>query len=176
MKTVGYYTDPKLADSVVQTIRQDFDTQLTWLDNSYPIAREHFDKDESYPIVYLGDGTINSVDLRPNSSVDSYCFFEFIDADVQNEDEPINYNLAVVFWFDLKNIDSTRTQDYTFNLISHILLRLRELGCYDISFTTNTDEIFNRYSFDLRKQQLMRPYSGCRITFTVYGDNKLCTF
>jgi len=176
MESVGYYTNPKLAEAVIQVLRQDFATNLPWLDKSYPIAQEHFDKEESYPIVYANDGTIENIDLRPDNSLDSYCFFEFLGANVQNDDDPIAYNFSAVFWFDLSQIDSTQTQDYTWNLISHILLRLKKNDCYDISVTTNTDEIFDRYSFDLNKQQLMRKFSGCKIPFTIYGDNALCSF
>jgi len=170
MKTLGYYSNPKLAESVVQTLRKKLAT-MTWLDNTYPLVIEGYDEDVSYPQVNLS-GT-ESYDLRPNTDVDSYCFFEFNDASVGNDDDPVSYDLSVVFWADLTKVDTSNNEDYTWNLIDDSLKILSENGCYDMSVSYDA---FDSYSFDLDKAQLMRRYTGWKIRFTVFGDNALCSY
>lgn len=169
MKTVGYYSTPRLAEKEVQTIRQAFDNNLEWLDNSYPLVMVVNDI-EDFPAVYDGG---DSIDLRPNDSVDSYCFFEFNGLDVGNDNDINTYNLSVVFWCDLGDIDSARSQDYTWNLISDVLRILKDNDCYEIS--VNQDDPFERYDFEL-DSHLMRKYAGFKVDFTVYGDNFTCDF
>ena len=172
MKTVAFYTDPDLAESKVQTLRRAFATNMTWLDNTYPLVMIHTLEDETVPLVYVS-GT-DSVDLRPDDSVDSYCFFEFYGYSPGDANEMGIYNLGVVFWVDLEKIDTTKTQDYTWNLISHTLKVMEANECYNMSVTT--DNIFDRYTFDLDKQQIMRRYSGYKITFDMYGINTFCDY
>ena len=171
MKTIGYYTDPRLAESKIQTLRQAFDTALTWLDNSYPLVLLGVVEDETIPLVYLSGA--DSYDLRPNDDVDSYCFFEFYGYTPGDDQDMGVYDFAVVFWLDLTKVNTSRTQDYTWNLISHVLKVMRDNKCYNMS--VSLDDIFDRYSFDLDKQQLMRRYSGFRVSFNMYGVNAFCT-
>jgi len=172
MKNIGYYTDPDLAEAKVQTLRQAFDTSLTWLDNSYPIVMIGVFEEETIPLVYLSGE--DSYDLRPNDTVDSYCFFEFYNYVPGDEGDMGVYNLGVVFWIDLSKLDTSKTQDYTWNLISHVLKVMEANGCGGMQ--VSTDDVFDRYTFDLDKQQLMRRYSGFKITFDMFGINTFCDY
>jgi len=169
MKTIGYYTSPKLAEAVIQTIRQAFDSDLEWLDNSYPLVQTGNIDGETFPMVYDGG---DNIDLRPDDSVDSYCFFEFAGGAIGNDDDPAVYTFNVVFWCNLDQVNSS-TEDYTWNMIGDVLRILKPFA-YDISFTTN--DVFSEYNFELERQQLMKKYTGFKIMFTVYGDNFMCDF
>ena len=171
MKTIGYYTDPRLAESKVQTLRTAFDDDLSWLDNSYPLVMIGVVDDVTIPLVYQSGA--DSYDLRPNDDVGSYCFFESYGYRPGDDQDMGVYSLAVVFWLDLTKVDTSRTQDYTWNLISDVLRVMDDNGCYNIS--VDTDDIFGRYTFDLDKQQLMRRFSGFKIVFDMYGLNTYCT-
>ena len=172
MKTIGYYTDPALAESNTQTLRRAFDSGLTWLDNSYPLAYIGTIEDDSVPLVYLSGA--DSYDLRPNNSVGSYCFFELYRYDPGDEDDLGVYSMGVVFWVDLSKVDTSLTQDYTWGLISDVLRVMDNNGCYNIF--VDTGDVFGRYNFEMDKQQLMRRFSGFKITFDMYGLNTFCTF
>lgn len=172
MKTIGYYTNPKLAESVVQGIRQSFDTLLEWLDNSYPLVYVAVNENETFPVVW--DGTKDNISLRPDDSVDSYCFFEFYGASVGDDNDPVAYDLGVVFWVNLHKLDPNRKQDYTWDLVSDVVRVLKIKEAYSINVTT--DDVFDSYTFELDKQQLMRKYTGFKIRFTIYGDNNMCDF
>ena len=169
MRTIGYYTAPKLAEYVVDTIRRKIDTELTWLDNSYPLVQNHESEGETFPVVWDGS---NTIDLRPDSSVDSYCFFEFIDSSTPDKFSAVRYRLNLCFWCDLSKI-AVKTQDYTWNLIADVIrvLGLMDAAEFDVSY-----DPFSEYSFVLDKQQLMRQYSGFKIGFTVYGSNNYFVF
>ena len=170
MKTVGYYTTPRLAEADVQTIRQAFDSDLEWLDNSYPIAHININENETFPVIYANDGSWESYDLRPNDTVDSYCFFEYLGGDVGDDNDINTFSLATVFWVDLEGLDPAIDEDYTFNLVSDVVRILKEQGAYSISIDFDP---FALYNFDYK---LLRRYTGFRITFTVYSDNKGCDF
>ena len=172
MKTLGYYSNPALAESVVQTLRQSFDTNLEWLDNSYPIVCVGVEEQETFPIVWAG--VKDHISLRPDDSVDSYCFFEFYSAQPGDDNDPVTYNLGVIFWVDLDKLDTSQTEDYTWNLISDVCRILKKNEAYKLDIST--DDVFDNYTFELDKQQLMRKYSGFKIMFTIFGDNNMCDF
>lgn len=170
MKTVPYYTNPKLEEYEAQVIRKQFDSELEWLDNSFPIARPDENETETYPITYANDGTNESYDLRPDDSVDSYCFFEHIDTELGDENDINTYRLAVVFWVSLEKMDSSNNEDFTTNLLSDVL---RVLKLNDAGGITYDYDPFQNYDFEVT---LLRRYTGFRIEFTIYGENNMCDY
>lgn len=170
MKTVGYYTTPRLDEYEAQRIRTALDTGLEWLDNSYPIAHELDSGEEVYPVVYANNGSWDSYDLRPNDTVDSYCFFESNGFEIGDDNDINTYNLAVVFWVNLEDLDSVINEDYTSQLISDVVRILKSKDCVNIAVDYDPFSNYNFQYTDLRR------YTSFRISFTVYGDNNACNF
>lgn len=170
MKTVGYFTTPRLDELEVQTVRKAFDTNLEWLDNSYPIVHAQDDEDETYPVVYFQDGSWDSIDLRPDDDVDSYCFFESISFEVGDQDDINTYNLSASFWVNLEKMDTAIDEDYTSRLISDVVrvLKLKDAGSITIDY-----DPFSSFNF---AHNLLRRYTGFKVSFVIYGNNNACDF
>jgi len=170
MKSVPYITSPKLQDAVVQKIRQRFDSNLSWLEYSFPIVQtgimESDGEEFTYPQVYAGDKSTKYYDVRPDWKVKSYCFFEFGGA-TENAEGAI-YNLSVTFY---ARLDLCGYVEPT-SLLSDVLEQLRHpsIDAGELQWTTDVDDVFDGYT-DLRRimtQALMRHGTAFKVNFTTY--------
>lgn len=171
MKTVPYFLNPKLHNRVVQKIREYFRDNISWLSYIYPIARVGEDAEgNTYPQIYKGDGTEEHYDIRPDWSVNSYCFFELVDPVVlSDDDDGTDYRFNVIFYARLDKVDSTKNYDYTAELIAEVILHLKALDAHEIEYYTNPEEIFTRYT-ELEQaatQMLMKHGTAFKISFYI---------
>ena len=179
MKTIPYLTNPRLYARVVQKIRQYFDNNIAWLDYSYPIAIVGYiiDKDEeehTYPMVYSGDGSTSHYDIRPDSSVGAYCFFEMREpTSMEDVEEGTIYNLSVIFHARLDLCYPAKANyDYTAELIAEVIGHLKNinLNARVINYDINPETVFEKYS-DLEQittQWAMKPGTAFKINFQIH--------
>ena len=168
----AYYASPKLEYKIAQNIQVAFDSGLGWLDRSYHIARVGIDASQksTYPQIYKNDGSKEHFDIRPDSSIGAYSFFEIDRPFVANKYEnTLSCFFNVIFWCNLELVDPAKTYDYTSELISEVLDVLASQGAIVTETETRPENIFNNYSALQQelKQHLMRSYSGFKITFEV---------
>jgi len=168
----AYYASPKLEYKIAQNIQVAFDSGLGWLDRSYHIARIGIDASQktTYPQIYKNDGSKEHFDIRPDSSIGAYSFFEIDRPFVANKYEnTLSCFFNVIFWCNLELVDPAKTYDYTSELISEVLDVLASQGAIVTETETRPENIFNNYSALQQelKQHLMRSYSGFKITFEV---------
>ena len=177
MKVIPYFTTPLLEDRVAQTIRKKFDSDLSWLEYSFPIVQtgimESEEEEFTYPQVYANDGSTDYYDIRPDWDVKSYCFFEFNGAESIDEYDGKQYNFDVTFYARLDLIGYV--QDTTTSLIKDVLNVLKSplIEARNIGWTTDVDEIFDKYS-DLHRiitQSLMRHGTAFKISFSVWDED-----
>jgi hypothetical protein len=170
--------NPVLQARVVQGLQTLFTAELAWIENVYAIARIGVTKTEAgefnYPQIYSGTGA-NYFDIRPDSSLDSYGFFEVNKAyDVDKDQDDVTYNLSFICWYNLPAMDGSKGYDYSPELIAHVLKVIRESdynsNISNVSVDVNPENIFDKYSLDQATTQfLMYPYGAFKITFD-YSD------
>lgn len=173
MKNPRAYSSPKMHDSVVQNINTELE-ELTYIDYLYPIVHIGFNEDgDTYPSIYMNDGSIKNYMIFPDNKVRAFTFFEMDEAVVpaQIDDDDNEYSLSLVFWGNLERINTIKEYDYTSEMINDVIAILGSLDAYDITYTTNTDEIFDNYSLykEEERQTLLRPNTGFKITFKIKG-------
>lgn len=174
----SYLDNPYYIYKAVQLIQQDFNTNITWLENRcFGIAlRGVNNENKYYPQIY-DPTTGDNADIRPDVDVDSYAFFEadFIKLGDDSENGIYdNVPLSVTFWGNLLKIDSTKKYDYTGELQQEVVnileqsTGLRE-AAENIEIFINPEDVYAKYS-DLQEvntQFLMRPYTYFKINFTL---------
>lgn len=175
MRTPNTFTSPKLHDKVVQELITSL-SSLTYIDNFYPIVHLGYgDDDETYPCVYMNDGTFDNYMVFPDNRVRAFIFFEMEDGFVSDmaEDGQCEYEFNLVFWGNLQRINTIKSYDYTSEIINDIVTILGSKDAREIYYTTEVDEIFDRYSAysEGKRQTLLRPNTGFKITFKINGDS-----
>jgi len=167
------FDSPKLHDAAVQTLQNLF-AALSWVQVAYPLVRVGKDENgNTFPLVYTNDGSDVSVKITPDTSVNSFCFFE-LEGDVSRFADSVGrytYPLSVTFWLQLDQTDNTKPYDYTSELIVAVINILDSNDCFDITYTTNPGEIFEKFS-ELEEQtyqHFMKNFSAFKIMFSVEG-------
>ena len=174
MKQPNTYATPKLHDKVVQDINSNL-ADLSYIDYFYPIVHLGFtDEGETYPSVYMNDGTFDNYMVFPDNRVRSFVFFELDESGVSNMaiDEDTEFSLSLVFWGNLETISTVKRYDYTSEIITDIATILGGMDAYDMTYVIGSDEVFDKYSLykENEKQTLLRPNTGFRIDFKIKGD------
>lgn len=175
MHTIPVYTNPKLQDSIVQSLNALITEHVEYL---YGIASMGYDEDGStYPSIYWNDGSGKNMMLFPDDKVKSFGFWEFFDgAEVLNDDDGTYFRLAFVFWGNLERIDSTKNYDFTSEILQAILNIFIEQGAEEVSYTIG--DVFSIYSKYLEeaKQTLMKPNTGFKIELRMHDIPCMDTF
>ena len=165
-------TEKKLGDQVIELIRAKLD-DFTWIDEVYPAAKVMTrDNSETYPGVYVQAGNKKILDLTPKTSLKSYVFFEKRDPyNISYQvGEKNTYNLSLIFWGQMNQIDKTKEYDYTDELVKEIVEVLRTFSVTGIQ--VYFDNVFSRYTLhNSEKQMFMYPYSAFKIDFTIKGKS-----
>jgi len=174
MKQTNTYTTPKMHDKVVQAINESL-ASLTYIDYFYPIVHLSYDEEgNTFPSVYMNDGTFDNYMVFPDNRVRAFVFFEMDEGGLSNIalDEDSEFSLALIFWGNLETINTIKRYDYTSEIINDIGIILGGMDAYDMTYSTETDEIFDKYSLykEQEKQTLLRPYTGFKVTFKMKGD------
>jgi len=182
MKKIPYLTDTKLHDKVVEKVRQFFDTNIDWLEYSYPIVYVGVSDTEAgevtYPQCYAQDGSTEHYRIFPDNITKAFCFFELNDStEMQNDDGYFVYSLSVVFYARLDLVEPYKSYDFTAELIAEVigLLKTPTINAFDISYERNPENVFDRYNEldQLFAQQLMKHGTGFKITFSMYDSECL---
>lgn len=166
MEIIPTYTNPKLHDSVIQSIN---DLLVDYVEYRYGSVHVGYDESgETYPSVYKNDGSRKNYMLFPDNRVKSFGFWELNDSDVLDDDDGVIYDLTFVFWGNLERIDSTKYYDFTSEIAQSIVQLFKNYGATAITYTQ--DDIFSEYSKYLEqdKQTLMRPNTGFKINMKIH--------
>ena len=179
MNSVPYLANPRLYDRVVQKIRQYFDTNIAWLEYSYPIAiigrfTDKNDEEHTYPMVYKGDGSTEHYDIRPDWDVRASCFFEMNEPVIMDDiEEGTIYNLNVIFYARLDLCYPAKADyDYTAELIAEVIGHLKHItiDARVVTYDINPETIFDRYSEmeQLATQWAMKHGTAFKINFQIH--------
>lgn len=182
------YSSPVLADKYVQYLQEALET-LAWIEKVQPAVRVGVDdQGRTFPVVYKNDGSNKNYNILFDTSLKSYAFFEY-DGDVtmddgnfSNEDQTMTIPLAIVVWGRLDKIYPSKNYDYTSELIKDVLDIIKYCvntsgyridGITDISWTTDYNRVFNRYTMhnEADAQAMMRDRTAFRISFTLIVDS-----
>ncbi len=192
-------TSPIGIDAVIQGIQQDMYAGLTWLQKSFGRAWEFKETDTEGKIIkvpkcYMGLGEY--LNVLPNDFLKSQSFIAVRNEETPEDNEFVKYwmgrhtrQLSIIFWVNLKEIDSSNDTIFTEVLksdVEKILSRNMWIKSIDRYFDERVEDVFDgyisntvggRYSVDDTKTQyLMYPYSGFRFDVTVgYPENVDCS-
>jgi len=164
-------------DKAINEIGIVLDLNLSWLENSYGRAFRFLDikgKRLYFPEVFIGSEK-KYHRVTPDSKLKSTCFF--VVGKEENEFEAnqknyLKYRVGIVFWANLKVIDSAlnQTEDFTQNLIRDARRVLTEkVGGKDFSFKIiNAErdhrEIYREFNLEEDLDEYFRkPMTGFRI-------------
>ena len=181
MNIIPYFTAPRLHDRVCQNIRTRLDT-LAWMEYSFPIAylgiSESKDEETTYPQVYANDGSTTHYDVRPDNSVQAFCFFELDDTLALDESDGTEYTFSLIVYSRLDlAIPGDSAQDYTAKLMAQVVGELKHvtIDARNIVWNTNPEDIFDKYTGldELITQSQMKLGTAFKITFTVW-DGEDC--
>lgn len=172
MITIPIKTNKKLADAQIELMRVKLNA-ITWVDYTFPAVKVMTRTNgETYPGVYVQSGNKKIEDLTPNTTAKSYLFFEKRDPyNISYQvGEKNTYDLSVIFWGQMTQIDSSKEYDYTDELVKEIVEVLRTFSVTNIQ--VYFDNVFSRYTLHgSDKQMFMYPYSSFKIDFTIRGNS-----
>jgi len=171
MEKINIIPDKKLADGFIEILRTEIE-KFDWLEFSYPAAAVGIDKitKNTYPEIFKNSLT-ESIKLIPDNSAKSYCFFEknttiFGQTEMDNDE----FNLNLIFWFDLLKINSAKTFNFSSEMEKQVKELLQNFYCYNI--TIDYENVFSKYNMDRSiNQWIMYPYSAFKINFKVKYKN-----
>lgn len=173
-------------DAVIQSIQTEL-MVLTWLDKSFGRAWEFTEtapdgRQIKVPKCYLGDGEY--INVLPNDFLKAQSFIQVISEErwVDFEKYALAHkerDLAVVFWFNLKSIDSSKKHIFTEELkkeVSGVLASNAYIKSINTYVDEKAEEVFKGFidsgagtistTDDDKNQYLMHPYSGFRFELT----------
>ena len=166
--------NPVLHAKSVQDLQILMQSELSWIENIYAIARIGITKTQSgtvsYPQVYSGTNS-KYYDIRPDSSLRAYSFFEVNNSFPVDKDQgEIIYNLSLICWYNMPKLNGEKSYDYSPELLADVLRVIRESNYNDkisnLIADVNPEDIFNKYSLSQEDTQyLMYPYGAFKLTF-----------
>jgi len=173
--------DPVFVDKAIAEMQVALEAGLPWLTNafgrSYTGMRQR-GKDRQFkaPFVYRDNGEYLPVEF--NDNLQAQCFFEVGEQSPANDYEPFVLNwyevpVGLIFWVNLKKIDSTTGENYYFaeKLKKDVRDLFRQMfsSAKIISIQENVDDIYAEYSFDQveYKQYFTYPHCSFKFNFTL---------
>lgn len=171
--------EPIEIDAAILDIQLKLETNLTWLSHGYGRAYRHLERKDGkylyFPEIYIGKkGTKYSYHrVDPDNDKTGMCFFVVGKEEndfYQHELNYLSYTIGIVFWVNLKKINSDllNTEVFTQHLIRdvrEIITRRMRNSWYGLEITEvvqNFDQIYKEFSLEETKNYLMAPYSGFR--------------
>jgi len=163
------FSSPILYDEVAQDINTKLSSKF---DDQYPVCFVGEENDETFPVVYENDGTRVNFRVMPDNTR-SMSFFTIEGELVENEEYHLTAPMAITCWVNLEkyNTSSDYNFDYTTEIIKEVFNVLRGYGAYDLS--VNVHDPFEGFSMLQPKTNMLRPYSGFKISFS--KTIKVCT-
>lgn len=174
-----YFDAPKLDAAMIQELQLHFDANLGWLTRSYAEAKVGVESESglTYPQIGKNDGTGEHYNIRPDSEIEAYSFFEIDKAfEVNHGEDEVKYFFSVIFWANLQLMDPAKEYDFTSELVKDATDSLKQFASNILNVETRPENIFNKYSqvTQEQKQLLMKPYTAFKITFEImdsYSDD-----
>lgn len=164
MTLVQNFSSPLLYDKISQELNALL-TTLGYIDDLYPVCWVGYDGEETFPEVYINSGTKANLRVLPDSAR-SLSFF-IVTGDM-NEIDEIGFAIPMAYcvWMNLLQVEPTKAYDYTAEIIRDCYNVINTYGGYDISVDVNDPyPEFSQLSKSVAAN-IMRPYSGFRISFT----------
>jgi hypothetical protein len=162
------------ADQVAFRITKELN-YIPWLDMVFGIVQKGIRPDGSeYPMIWPVTKTSkDSTDIRPDSSINSYAFFELVDSVAANDDLHLGeFNLIV--WGNIEKLNDSIT-DQTMDLALDVIYALKKtspllrLDTNSVKLFTRIENVYNYSGLVQRNRQyLTKPYFGFRVNFQVY--------
>jgi len=156
------FSDPQLYDRIAQEINTALDSKF---DNQYPVCWARTENEETVPEVYQNDGTKINIRVMPDDA-SSLSFFT-VEGDLIELDE-MDYScpMSIIAWINLQIYDTTKSYDYTTEIIRDVTNVLRKYGAYD--FTVNVNTPFEGFTMldKVVDENIMRPFTAFKISFT----------
>ena len=164
MTQVQPFASPLYYDKVAQELNAKL-TLLSHIDDLYGVTWVGYDDEETYPEIYVNDGTKQNLRVMPDSTK-SLSFF-VVTGEMSEVDE-IGFAIPMAYcvWMNLTKVDPSKAYDFTTEIIRDCYNVINTYGGYDVSVEVN--DPYPEFS-QLSKQvsaNIMRPYSGFRIEFT----------
>lgn len=172
---IVFIPTPKNLDKALQELALALAYGLPWLEKAFPRARKAFTTEDGkevvFPEAYEQRGEY--ADLRPNDHLKAYCFI------VAGRGEPIDYKaflknnyrheINIIFWFNLKKLDSTVDYIYTESLKEQILETLRARSEFQLTeIIEDPEEIFQGFTINKMKQYFKYPFGGFRFSGNLF--------
>jgi len=156
------YSNPLFYNKVAQELNVKLDS-LGHIDDLYPVCFVGYDEEDTYPEVYVNDGTKTNLRVLPDSTK-SMSFFTVSD---MTEVDEIGFAISMSYyvWMNLLKVDPSKAYDYTAEIIKDVYNVIYKYGGNDPS--VNVNDPFAEFT-QLSKQitaNIMRPYSGFRVDF-----------
>jgi hypothetical protein len=130
----------------------------------YPVAFPGSEEDESYPEIYMNDGSKLNLRLLPDSNR-ALSFFTVTGDMVEIDEGYYSIPMAVYVWFNLQKLNPAKEYDYTAEIIKDFTHVLDKYGCYDLAVDVVTPlDPFTMLDKD-KTNNIMRPYTAFRINF-----------
>lgn len=189
-------SEPQGIDEIITSLQIAFSDNLPWLDKSFGKATKMYHNQELgegrtadvfFPGIWIGKDQ-DPLILLGSDNFKAYTFSYPIDTALSLTPEATNQTqferpLAVIFWFNLHEVDSTK--DYPF--IEELIIEIEEVisntsfaggnGVQVLNYTDDPEQIFAEWSVELvRNQFLVYPHAGVRFNLNaVYDTDVNCT-
>lgn len=169
--------NPQLADLVFAYIQLGLVANLPWLDMAFgkaqKLVKKVGERKYYYPSVYRGKRTNDYVQVSPDAKIGNFSFFRLEDPQTlevqRGQQSGYRSNFSLIFWFDIKKVESIPNQRNTEEIKAKILRLLNgDIWIKDGNITIrrvyeDAENIYRGYSLDeVDNQFLMHPYAGFR--------------
>lgn len=160
---ISAHGTPILYDKVAQELNVQLNL-LGHIDDLYPVCFMGYDDEETFPEVYVNDGTKVSLRVMPDSTK-SLSFFIVVGDMIELDELSMEVPMAYCVWMNLQKVDPAKQYDYTTSIIKDCYNTIRKYGGYDMLTDVNTPfDGFTQLASQLTAN-LSRPYSGFKISF-----------
>jgi len=163
------FDNPILYDAVAQGI---IALSSDVFDDCYPVCFTGQEEDETFPVVYENDGSRVNLRVLPTDTR-SMCFFT-IEGELDDMDDyHLRVPMAMTCWLNLEtyNTSSDYNFDYTSEVVRDVFNIIRNYGGYDMK--VNVHDPFEGFTMLQPRTNMMRPYSGFKISFSI--NKRVCS-
>jgi hypothetical protein len=197
---VIYKDNPVMLDKVLQDIQIELIDNIKWLNyafgRAYKLVEHRPDGNKFiYPAVYNGKGEYVSV--LPNDNFGNFSWFDIYDPQNISYFTPgmpqIEFNGALVFWYNLNSIYEDTNVLYTEEIKNEIISLITTPGFVkqggritlgkvyeryeNVYKNYSIEKIYNNYAYkgegiaSIDKQFFMYPYAALRLEFSIVAKN-----
>lgn len=136
---------------------------LGHIDDLYGVCFTAEENEETYPQIYVNDGTKVNLRVLPDSSK-SMSFFVVGGNMTELDELDMAVPMGYIVWMNLQKVDPSKAYDYTEEVLRDVLNVIRKYGGYDFNVDVNSP--LSEWSMMEGKAATMRPYSSFRVDFT----------